>query len=667
MTLSTTTSRIQYNGSGSTGPFAYTFRVLAATDLVLTKRDADDVESTLTYPADYSVSGVGNRSGGSVTLTVALETGEVLVIRRVRPFTQETDIKNAGAYFPEEHEQALDHFIMVSQQLQEQLNRCLKTAVTAGPTTDLELPIPEAGKGLVWSADGSTLENRTLTDAVIALPGGGRTVASLTQYVDNNAIWNVKDFGATDTTGASDMTTYIQAALTAAGAAGGGEVYFPAGTYRVDSVLSIPSKVRVRGAGMSVTTVKHGGASNVNVFQNTTFAVGGNTDIEICDMTIDGNKAGGSGLHCVRFTGVVRGRLVRCRIINGVWANIIVKSDASLAAGINQDIQILDCDISYSDDSAIDLADAVRWIVAGCTMTDNDQTGLNIEPNVAQEHVKQGIAVNNVITAPNIAVPGGMGIHVMGYSQGTYEGVIEDVTITGNTLSQLRFAIQVEGANVRGVTITGNLAANIRHYGIAVATGATATKDVQITGNIVVNPSTASLGTYSGIWLQNARRCVVVGNALVDTNGSPNMKHGVLEASASTLNMIADNRVSGLTDLAVVSLGTGTERTGLGTFVNQGFIRVRPPATADARYRMDVQMTSSGEGHIVAYDDDTSTYKPLILQSGTLQLTDTALGAFGGSGTTKQTVTGSRGANAALASLLTALAAYGLITDGSSA
>ncbi len=44
-----------------------------------------------------------------------------------------------------------------------------------------------------------------------------------------------------------------------------------------------------------------------------------------------------------------------------------------------------------------------------------------------------------------------------------------------------------------------------------------------------------------------------------------------------------------------------------------------------------------------------------------------SLGFFkGSSATTKQTVTGSRGGNAALASLLTALAAYGLITDSSS-
>lgn len=47
-----------------------------------------------------------------------------------------------------------------------------------------------------------------------------------------------------------------------------------------------------------------------------------------------------------------------------------------------------------------------------------------------------------------------------------------------------------------------------------------------------------------------------------------------------------------------------------------------------------------------------------------LGLAGNKLGFFQAAGTTKQTITGSRGGNAALASLLTALAAYGIITDG---
>ncbi len=42
-------------------------------------------------------------------------------------------------------------------------------------------------------------------------------------------------------------------------------------------------------------------------------------------------------------------------------------------------------------------------------------------------------------------------------------------------------------------------------------------------------------------------------------------------------------------------------------------------------------------------------------------------GFFGSVGTTKATVTGAKGSNAALASLLTALSGYGLVTDSTSA
>lgn len=48
------------------------------------------------------------------------------------------------------------------------------------------------------------------------------------------------------------------------------------------------------------------------------------------------------------------------------------------------------------------------------------------------------------------------------------------------------------------------------------------------------------------------------------------------------------------------------------------------------------------------------------------EVNTTGIGFFAGTPTAKQTVTGSRGGNAALQSLLTALAAYGLITDSSS-
>lgn len=59
---------------------------------------------------------------------------------------------------------------------------------------------------------------------------------------------NVKAFGAVGN-GLHDDTSAIQAALNAANVAGGGMVYFPAGSFKVTSVLTLYPNVRVSGAG----------------------------------------------------------------------------------------------------------------------------------------------------------------------------------------------------------------------------------------------------------------------------------------------------------------------------------------------------------------------------------------------------------------------------------
>lgn len=78
---------------------------------------------------------------------------------------------------------------------------------------------------------------------------------------------------------------------------------------------------------------------------------------------------------------------------------------------------------------------------------------------------------------------------------------------------------------------------------------------------------------------------------------------------------------------------------------------------------------------IKAYNYGTSAYNDLNIVGNRLTLAPggtikvecdtTGVAFFAGSPAAKQTVTGSRAANAALASLLTALAAYGLVTDSS--
>jgi len=70
-----------------------------------------------------------------------------------------------------------------------------------------------------------------------------------------------------------------------------------------------------------------------------------------------------------------------------------------------------------------------------------------------------------------------------------------------------------------------------------------------------------------------------------------------------------------------------------------------------------------GRLELFAYDAITAREGLRIQSDGSVA----QIGFFGGTANSKQTVSGSRGGNAALASLLTALANYGLIVDSSTA
>lgn len=69
-------------------------------------------------------------------------------------------------------------------------------------------------------------------------------------------VYNVRNptYGATGD-GATDDTAAITAAVTAANAAGGGIVWFPEGTYRTTSAITVSDKVSLAGPGAHCTTI----------------------------------------------------------------------------------------------------------------------------------------------------------------------------------------------------------------------------------------------------------------------------------------------------------------------------------------------------------------------------------------------------------------------------
>lgn len=131
MTVASETRRSgPYFGNGVATVFNYDFRILSEQHIRVILGNADGTEATLILGTDYTVSGVGNAAGGTVTKTVPLAEGETITLLRSVPLTQETDLVNQGAYYAETVEDALDLAIMRDQQMQEQIDRAIKAPVS---------------------------------------------------------------------------------------------------------------------------------------------------------------------------------------------------------------------------------------------------------------------------------------------------------------------------------------------------------------------------------------------------------------------------------------------------------------------------------------------------------------------------------------------------------
>lgn len=149
MTVSSTTNRWGYTGNGATTAFAYDNRIFAATDL---KVYVDAVLKT--NVTDYTVSGVGETSGGSVTFGTAPANGTVIRIVKDVPRTQGLDFEDLGSFPAENNEKGLDRLTIILQQAYELLTLSMRAPNTDPIGTDMVLPAKASrlGKYLYFNA-----------------------------------------------------------------------------------------------------------------------------------------------------------------------------------------------------------------------------------------------------------------------------------------------------------------------------------------------------------------------------------------------------------------------------------------------------------------------------------------------------------------------------------
>ena len=163
MTLTSTTQRLSFFGDDTTTGFTISFYFIANADITAILRDSDGGETTWVLDTDYTLTGAGVASGGTLTATTAPASGETLIIKRVEQLTQPNSLPLSGSLPSATLEEMADRLTMIVQQIDEKLGRAPLFSDTSS-SSGLTLPDPEAGKLVGWNSGGTDFANFAAAD-----------------------------------------------------------------------------------------------------------------------------------------------------------------------------------------------------------------------------------------------------------------------------------------------------------------------------------------------------------------------------------------------------------------------------------------------------------------------------------------------------------------------
>jgi hypothetical protein len=152
MTVSSTTSRNQYTATSGQTVFPYTFELFDKDDVAVLQNG-----TLLSEGTNYTVSGVGNNSGGNITLVVGATAGDVLTIYRDMAYQRLTDYQNSGDFLAQEVNDDFDRLWLAVQQNEQGTDRAIVKPITDASSIDMTLPsaADRANSYLTFDATGA--------------------------------------------------------------------------------------------------------------------------------------------------------------------------------------------------------------------------------------------------------------------------------------------------------------------------------------------------------------------------------------------------------------------------------------------------------------------------------------------------------------------------------
>ena len=207
--------KVQYTSSGSLGPYSFSFKVLASTDIKVSVGSTVKTVSTH-YTTTYNSDGTG-----SVTFTSgnAPAADALVTIESDQAIARTTDYSTGGDFTASSINDALDRLTINDQQIETELTRGIqlsnstkRTTSSTGTSGPLVWPYDDtasnnASKVVAYDSNGTALELGPTTTAI----SGAATHAS-------NAATSATASASSATAAASSATTAAATATTLSGA-----------------------------------------------------------------------------------------------------------------------------------------------------------------------------------------------------------------------------------------------------------------------------------------------------------------------------------------------------------------------------------------------------------------------------------------------------------------
>jgi len=119
-------SREQLEVQASQTVFPFPFRIFTENGLKVYWVDSSDVSTLLTYSTDYTLTGINDNNGGTVTLTgsVAVQTGDVIILQRDEANNKppEYDYENRADFTPQLLDENTDKQFVLIQQINDKID-----------------------------------------------------------------------------------------------------------------------------------------------------------------------------------------------------------------------------------------------------------------------------------------------------------------------------------------------------------------------------------------------------------------------------------------------------------------------------------------------------------------------------------------------------------------